>query len=65
MPTFSIKYSYLKDRVIMHKTAIVCASSIDAAHDKLVRFLTRSGEIVLDDFKILKTSLSSYNLVLS
>lgn len=65
MANFSIKYNYLKDGIVMYKTAIVRASSIDAAHDKLVRFLTRSGEIVIDDFKIVKTSLSSYNLVLS
>lgn len=65
MPNFSIKYSYLKDSAILHKTAIVRASSIDAAHSKLVRFLTRSGEIVIDGFKILKTSLSYFNLILS
>lgn len=65
MPNFSIKFSYLKNGVVMHKTAVVRASSVDAAHDTLVRFLTRSGEIVIDDFKILKTSLSFYNLVLS
>lgn len=65
MAIFSIKYNYLKDGIVMHKSAIVRASSIDAAHSKLVRFLTCSGQIVFDDFKILKTSLSSYNLVLS
>lgn len=65
MPNFSIKYSYLENGVVMCKTAIVRATSVDAAHNKLVCFLTRSGRFIIDGFKILKTSLSSYNLILS
>lgn len=66
MPNFSIKYSYVDDDdLIHHQTAIVRASNVVIAKDKLVRFLTRSGRFVLKDFEFLKISLSSYNLILS
>lgn len=64
MPNFSIKYCYSKGSVILHESAVVRASSVDSAHNKLVHFLTCSDRYTLKDFKIIKTSLSSYNLIL-
>lgn len=64
MPNFSIKYSYQDGEVICRKTAVVRASSVNAAKDKLVRFLTHCDSRVYSDFKFDKISISSYNLIL-
>ena len=64
MPNFSIKYSYSENGAVFRKTAIVRASSVDAAKDKLVRFLTHCDSCVYSDFKFDKISISSYNLIL-
>lgn len=65
MPNFSVKYRFTEGGVVYHKTAIVRASSIEAAHNKLVDYVTCSGNKFFKDFKIISTSISSYNLIVS
>lgn len=64
MVNFSIKFSFSKDNIVYHKTAIVRASSADDAKDKLIASLIRcnSGK-PYQSFAFGKISVSSYNYV--
>lgn len=64
MPIFSIRFMYKKSSVVYYKAAIVRASSPDVAKAKFVSFLLRTLGVV-DDFKIMKISLSNYDFCIN
>lgn len=63
MPNFSIKFSFEKDKLKYYKTAIVRASSPEAAKDKLVSSLIRINGNVYAGFAFEKISVSSFNYI--
>lgn len=63
MPNFLIKFSFEKNNVKFYKTAIVRASSPDAAKDKLVSSLIKISGPVFSGFAFEQVCVSSYNYV--
>lgn len=64
MPNFSIRFQYTKSDVVHYKNAIVRASSLDMAKEKLVSFFVKHVGVV-DRFKVDKISLSNFDFCIN